>query len=754
MLHKPELVFLGTYPPRECGIATFTQDLVNSCRQLLGDRLECKVAALNYSDVETKNYPSEVFFQLDQNSKDDFKSLALKVNKGDTQAVIIQHEYGIYGGSGGNNLLSFVNNCKKPMVITLHTVLEEMSPIVKRVTKSLISKSTVSVVLTQTSKDILIKQFPMYAKKIVVIPHGIHPVLFRTPEIFKKRLNLSDKLLLTTFGFLSPGKGIEYVINSLPQIVQEFPNLLYLVIGETHPVLRRHEGEKYRLSLEKLVRQNSLENNVKFIDRYLSVNELLDYLRATDIYIATSTNPSQAVSGTFSYALGAGRAVISTNFMQAKEYLGDAGILVPIKSPEAYTKAILTLCRDSKLRAKMHLKSYHKTRSMLWSNVAHDYLSLVETITNKHPKNLYLVPELNTKHLRRMTDSFGLFQFAQGDEPNPAFGYATDDNARALIFTLEYLAGHGKNPVIARLVSKYAKFVLERQDEDGSFINLVSADHKPIVENHEQRWGDVFGRSLLALSFLATSQCVSKDLNQKALAAWRKAFPNLDKVSHLRAHAFCLKALCRMYQAAPSLENLQKIRRHADILVGSYFAHRSGAWQWYENSLYYANGILPDSLFTAYQVTHDYIYKKVALSTLEFLIRKTFSGGVYVAIGQHNWHKKGGVRRSLFDQQPEDPYATLGALVSGFLVTKRSKYARLAEKCFSWFLGNNITGVSLYDFTDGGVYDGITQLGVNKNKGAESLISYLLARNLIEEFGKLEFYKYKGKFSYLINNPV
>ncbi len=601
------------------------------------------------------------------------------------------------------------------------------------------------VVLSQISKEILTNHFPVFAKKIVVILHGIHPVLFRTPEIFKKRLSVSDRLLITTFGFLSPNKGIEYVIKALPQIIREFPNLLYLIIGETHPVVRRESGEKYRLSLVQLVKRLNLENNIKFIDRYLPLDELLNYLRATDIYISSSLNLNQVVSGTFSYALGAGRAVISTDFKQAREVLGNSGILVPIKKSSAYKKAILDLCHDPKLRAKMHLRSYNKTRSMLWANVAHDYLLLIEATA---PENMgkFLIPELKIKHLRQMTDSFGLFQFAQGKQPDPCHGYTTDDNARALIFCCEYLSNHQRNPVLSRLCIQYANFLLKQQGDDGTFVNFVKGNREQMVETHEEQMGDVFGRALLAVSVLKTTNKVSRSLCHRAAAAWERALPNLDGVRHLRAHAFCLKALCKAYSKSADSETLQRIRRQADILVGSYFAHRSGAWQWFENNLSYANGVLPEALLEAYQITGERIYKKVGLSTLKFLLRKTFSGGVYMAIGQRGWLKKGG-SRGLFDQQPEDPYSTLAALVRAFIVTKKGLYARLAQKSFSWFLGNNITGDTLYDYADGGVFDGITQLGVNRNKGAEALISYLLSRNLIEELTKHEINWHKKNFS-------
>lgn len=377
---KRTIIFLSTYPPRECGIATFTQDLLSFCAKFLGERIQCKVAAFNLTHLDTYSYPKEVEWEIDQNSKNAYIQLAKTVNEDkNISGIIVQHEYGIFGGPEGNKILHFMQQCTKPILVTLHTILPTPLPKMKEVTEAIIKRADTLVVLTQRSKEMVEQIYPESIGKVFVIPHGIHPTEFSLQKKYKAKLELQKRTVLTTFGLLSRGKGIEYVINALPAVIKKHPSLLYLVLGETHPVIRRNEGEEYRIELIKLVRKLGLQKHVKFYDQYLSLPNLFSFLKATDIYISSSTNPNQAVSGTLSYALGAGRAVISTQFAQAKEIVTpDIGRLVPIKNSPAITAALLDLLNDKKSLEQMHLNAYNKTRYMLWSNVAEKYINLLK----------------------------------------------------------------------------------------------------------------------------------------------------------------------------------------------------------------------------------------------------------------------------------------------------------------------------------------------------------------------------------------
>ncbi|KKQ75673.1 MAG: Glycosyl transferase group 1 [Candidatus Woesebacteria bacterium GW2011_GWB1_38_5b] len=725
---KHSLVFLGTYPPRECGIATFTQDLVNSCQKLLDSNVSCKVAALNLSASDSFDYPKEVFWQIEQNEKKSFADLAFQINQDESiEAVIIQHEYGIYGGRDGSNLLLFTKKCKKKKIIAFHTVLENISGNMHQVTKMLIQTCDEVVVLTQISKEILHRSYLEAEGKVRVIQHGIHPMPFVLPQGAKKLLKLENKIVLSTFGFLSPGKGIEYVLDALPQVVKSYPEVLYLILGETHPVIMRKQGETYRKFLMKKVKKLGLSKNVRFFDLYLPLPDLLKYLQATDIYISTSLNPNQAASGTFSYALGAGRAVISTIFKQSEELIGQCcGLLVPPGKPKAFQNAILTLLDNSKLRIRLHYDSYDKTRSMLWSNVAHDYLLSTEKLTGSN----FILPPLNLIHLRKMTDKLGLFQFANKAVPDPEFGYTIDDNARALVYCNQ-LYQNNKNREIARLIKIYLNFVQGCQHGDGTFYNFLDKHGVVLDDKNDKRQGDAYGRTMWGLASTITNSKLDTKLKSLALSIWIKAFPHMEGVTNLRSRAHCLLGLCLAYKKMPVPQIEHLINYHAKAIADSFFKHSKARWRWFEDQLTYANGLLPQSLLESYLVTHNKQYKDVGLSSLSFLTGKTFYGKIYVPIGQRQWHKKGG-KRSYFDQQPEDPCAMILALGSAFKVTQSNHFIQLAQKCYSWFLGNNITGTTMYDNFDGGCLDGLTSKGVNMNKGAESLLSHLIAHDELE----------------------
>ena len=390
-------------------------------------------------------------WEIDQNCKKDHLDLASDINAdNDITGVIIQHEYGIFGGREGEILLSFMENCTKPMLVTLHTVLPVPSPKMWAVTDRIIQLASTVVVLTGNSKKIIENLYPASRGKVFMIPHGIHPISFSASKKYKEKLELEDHFVFSTFGLLSRGKGIEYVLHALPEVIKKYPQALYLILGETHPVIRRQEGEKYRIELAKLITKLGLEEHVRFYDQYFGLPDLFEFLKATDIYISTSTNPNQSVSGTLSYALGTGRAVVSTEFTQAKELVTEAnGRLVPIKSSQAITTALLDLLGDRKRLVRMHQNAYTTTRPMLWNTVAGDYLSLLGRM---------IVPVLKLDHLVNMTDGTGLFQFAKLSIPDKDFGYTLDDNARALI-VCSWLYQRSPTPDVARLIQLYLTFI-------------------------------------------------------------------------------------------------------------------------------------------------------------------------------------------------------------------------------------------------------------------------------------------------------
>lgn len=715
---------MGTYPPRECGIATFNQDLLKSSQHFLGNGISCKVAAFNFSPLDTYVYPEEVAWEIDQNNKSEHLSLANQCNDSPgISGIIIQHEYGIYGGLDGEHILSFMEHCHKPMIVTLHTVLPEASDHMRSVTAKIIELSNVLIVLTQSSKAILEKTYPQSIDKVHVIPHGVHYTPFETTKSSKKKFKFESKIILSTFGLLSRGKGIEYVLQALPEVIKKHPNLIYLILGETHPVIRRKEGESYRKELAELVDKLHLKKHVRFYDQYLTVADLIEFLKATDIYLSTSINPDQAVSGTLSYALGAGRAVVSTAFSQAKEIITpESGRLVPIKSTQAFSSALIELLRNQSKLKRMHRKAYKITRPMVWENVAGEYSKLLTQT---------ILPPINLKHLRAMTDTFGLFQFGIFDKPNKAFGYTLDDNARALIAVC-WLKPF-KIPNLDSLKHGYLQFIKACQLEDGSFINYLNFEAKDATkQNIQEDLDDALSRALWALSEFARIQARTTKDYRLAKSIFSKALPHATNLTHHRSIAFVIKALANMSAIEPSKRNYyhEIIMRYADCLQQAYVKTKSKSWRWFDSYLGYNNAVIPESLLIAGSILRDPSYTKIGKSSLAFLIDKTFSANRYLPIGHSHWYTKD-EKRSNFDQQPEEPASMIMALATAHAITHDEHYAELARVSFSWFLGNNSLLAPLYNYENGGCYDGLHPDRVNLNQGAESLVSYLLSRTVL-----------------------
>jgi glycosyltransferase involved in cell wall biosynthesis len=725
--NKASIVFLTTYPPRECGIASFTQDLFKSCQKILGATYRSRVAAFNLSPLDTYKYPREVVWEIDQNSNKDYLDLARIMNLDpEIAGVIIQHEYGIFGGLEGEKILHFMEKCKKPILVTLHTALPTPSVKMKDVTEKIINLASSVVVLTKNSKEIMETVYPSVSGKIFVIPHGIHSTSFSFKNHYKEKLELEGHTVLSTFGLLSRGKGVEFVIRSLPEVIKKYPDVVYLVLGETHPVILRNEGEKYRLELGQLVKSLNLEKHVRFYNQYLELPDLLEFLQATDIYISSSINLNQAVSGTLSYALGAGKAVISTEFAQAKEIVTpDIGRLVPVKDSKALTLSICDLLSNKEKLKDMSKKAFDKTRSMLWSNVALKYTNLLMRT---------IVPPLDLKHLFKMTDKKGLFQFANLDVPNHDSGYTLDDNARALIFcSLQVRKKHNKK--LTSLINIYFSFIKSCQLEDGSFINYVNFGGKAGMEqNRREDLEDSHARAVFALSEVMSNKKLSYSLRILAKKMFVLSLKRSLNLSHLRAQALMIKSFGLTFPMFPEKKDelLETVKKYADFLCQALKKNSHKTWFWFEKDLNYSNALLPEALFIAGKILNNSSYIEKAIRSLDFLISKTFSPDMYIPIGQSSWYTND-EKRSQFDQQPEDPASMILALFTAYSIIKREEYRNLIKKCFSWFLGNNNLNESLYNEKTGGCYDGLHPDRVNQNQGAESLISYLMSNFIVTQ---------------------
>lgn len=732
--NKSWIVFLSTFPPQRCGIATFTADLAEAIDQMFAPSIKSKIVAMNLTELSHFPYTDKVIFQVSQPIEKDYVNAANKLNQlKEVRIVNIQHEFGIFGGEYGSHLFLFLEKLQKPIITTLHTVLPAPDERMRKAVQTIMKYSKGIIVMTQSSKELLKRDYGLDPDRIQVIPHGIHNVPYRTSEKAKSVLGFSGKLVLSTFGLLNSGKGIEYVIEALPPVVEKFPHVRFLIAGVTHPVVLKQEGENYRNSLVKKIYELGLSDYVSFYNTYLTLNDLHRFLEATDIYLSTSLNPNQTVSGTLSYALGSGRPVISTAFAQSKEVIThEVGILIDFKNPQAFTDAIIKLLGNEMLRLQMGKNAYFRTRHMTWENVALSYLKYFSQFAPELTLGQKKLPPIKLTHLAKLTDDFGIIQFAKLTEPDISSGYTVDDNARALIVaTLNYKKFKTRSSL--ELVSVYLNFLCRTAKPDGHFNNYVDSNRaidkqRNLQENSE----DSSARCLYALALISTTEEIPKRFRKQAHFFFETSFRKNITFSSPRAIAFYIKALSCLLSKWKAPKVLAALRYHCEQLLALYEKSHSPDWEWFEHYLAYSNAILPEALLLGYKITGERRYLEVSKKTLNFLIKHTFKNGMYIPIGQSGWFSKGGIRH-YFDQQPEDVAATVSALNTMFKVTNMKHYKELAYIAFNWFLGDNSLGQIVYDRTTGGCYDGVGEKFINLNQGAESTISYLLARFSFED---------------------
>jgi len=722
------IVFVSTYPPQRCGIATFSQDLLQSLRTLL-PKMEFEVCAVNRRGITIDAYPAEVTVQIDQDKHATYLRAANYINKrADETLVIVQHEYGIYGGEAGNYLVDFMKALECPVVTTFHTVLDSPNQLMRKTTSDIICASSKLIVLTDNSRKIITSLYPTSVNKISQIGHGIHPTIFHALSDAKLPLRLSKHTVLLTFGLLGRNKGIRNVIEALPAIVSEFPDVIYLVVGGTHPSVLLEEGESYRLELIELAKELKVRSHVKFIDSYLPVEKILTYLQAADIYIAPSLDPKQAVSGTLSYALGAGCAIVASDFSQSRELIQkNVGRLVPIGDSAAISAAVIEVLRNPKLLNDMRRSAYESTRPMLWSNVADSHIALIESLPANINHVLDYWPKFSLNHLEAMTNKIGLLQFARGDKPFLSSGYTLDDNSRALQLVGAAALAHPEIlDTCNKLAEKYLG-VMARCLEQTPIANYLSGITGAVTkQNSFEDLRDSFSRAHYALQTTASGPL---ELAKKAKALMGK-LPIEPDGENLRPIAFYLLGACIALEAGDPKAKVM-VNKLSRLLVKAYRQNSSAGWNWFEPKMTYANGQLCASLLRSAKLTGSTTYRSVGLDSLDFLCRVGFMGEVYAPIGQNGWFPRGH-HRALFDQQPEDVGAIIQALMAAYELTGDKAYVQRIEKAFSWFLGNNLLGRRMYDDASGGCHDGLRPLGPNKNEGAESTISYLQARLSLE----------------------
>ena len=731
------VAFIGNYLPRQCGIATFTTDL---CESFAAQFTDTTCIALPVNDIESGYpYPPRVRFELEEKNIDSYRSAADFLNINNVDLVCLQHEYGIFGGRAGSHILGLLRELRMPIVTTLHTVLREPDSDQRWVMEEIAALSDRLVVMSTRASEFMQEIYRVPAEKIDIIPHGIPDVPFVDPAFYKDHFGVEDQIVLLTFGLLSANKGIENVISALPAVLDRHPNVVYIVLGATHPHVRQHEGETYRLSLQRLAHEKGVEDRVLFYNRFVSLDELIKFIGAADIYITPYLSPAQISSGTLSYALGMGKAVISTPYWYAEEMLADGrGVLVPFRDPTALAESINHLLDNEAQRHAMRKRAYLFGRRMIWPEVARRYMETFERAREQRSQiSRYLftfrplkkrpdeLPLIKLDHLHRLTDSTGILQHAIFTIPNYAEGYTTDDNARALMVSvlLEELG----NGAAFDLASRYLAFLWYAfNPENGRFRNYMDYQHRWLEERGSD---DCHGRALWALG-IVLGRSASLPLQGTATRLFEHALPAILDTTSPRAWAFALIGAHEYLRRFTGDRMVSQVRKElAARLLALYQAHATPDWCWFEDRLTYCNASLPHALLLCGEAIPDPAMSDTALKSLRWLAdlqHANDENGHFVPVGTHGFFLKGG-ERARFDQQPVEAQAMVSACLEAYRITGDSFWRKEAERAFEWFLGRNDLNLSLYDPTTGGCRDGLHPDRANENQGAESTLAFLQA---------------------------
>lgn len=728
-----DVVYVGSFVPRTCGIATFSNDLGASVAQEMGGK-PYRVVAIT-DRPEGYDYPLEVTFEIRQNVIRDYARAAEYLNGSSAQIVSLQHEFGLFGGDAGKYLSVLLSHLKKPVITTVHTILEDPSADYREAFDDVINWSQRLVTMSQKGARMLREIYKVPDDKISVIHHGVHDVPFVDSNFYKEKFNVEGLTVLLTFGLLSPNKGIETALEALPRVVEKHPDTVYIILGATHPGVKKRSGEQYRLSLERKAIDLNIADNVVFHNRFVDLQELTEYMSCCDVYLTPYLAKEQITSGTLAYAVGMGKAVVSTPYWYAEELLSDSrGVLVDFRDVEGMADALNNLIGDSIRRNKMRKSAYEYGRTMVWREVGRQYVGMFVQLLGErknlevgsswkqkmHP--LITLPEINLDHLTSLSDNVGLLQHACFGIPDRDHGYSADDVGRGLAAIMTSY-NQQKDEQILPLIRTYISFLYHAQTETGLFHNFMSYDRR---FQDQQGSDDTLGRVLWGLGTVVRwgSKEQVRALAQNMMV---KAAPRILELEAPRAKAYAIIGIYHLLQKFVGASQFKRLLvQLADDLIDLYKENRSQDWQWFEEVMTYGNAKIPEALLRAYQVTQNEEYLEVALQSLDFLTKEQWNGVYFELVGNEGWFAKGGTR-ALFGQQPIDAAYLVEAYVAASEVTNMSKYLELARLAFDWFLGRNRLNTALYDFADGSVADGIDSNGISANQGAESVVCYLLA---------------------------
>ncbi len=732
------VVFISSFLPRRCGIATFSSDLINNIKLIAGVDFEPLVVAMQ-SDYEHQ-YSEPVKFEIRQNVKNDYLCAGDYINFSHVDVVSIQHEFGLFGGDGGSYLNLLLARLNAPVITTLHTVLAEPAP---EYYKSLVDVCEMShkvVVMNKRGIEMLHEVYGISTNKISLIPHGIPDLPFVDSNYYKSKFGMEGRRTILTFGLLGRNKGIEMMLKAMPSIVEADRSVMYIILGMTHPEVARQEGESYRFHLQRMVKDLGVQENVIFHNRFVSDEELRNFLCAAEIYVTPYLMKEQLTSGTLGIAVGAGKAVVSTPYWAALEFLAKGrGKLVRFEDSRHIAKSIIELLQSDALFYSMRRRAYDFGRTMIWPKVAAHYWRLFTAkrlparmpakaiAANQTPISIIELPEPRLDHLIRLTDTTGLYRQATFTIPNRNGGYCTTDNALALVAMTKFWAQYADKEAL-RLFGIYLSFISHAQNNDGTMKDFMSFERRWVPNEPAH---DALGRVLWAFGTAMAKPpfpaylSIIKDCFDKSVRHIASLSP--------RGMAYSILGLSDYLKQFPGASDIKRaLATTADGLVMQYEMGRTVNWDWFEEMVTYDNAVLPHALFVAAVALGEEKYLSVANKTCEFILEKTFNGYHFSFVGTNGWYKRGG-QKANFDQQPIEAGSTVMMLKTAYEATDDDMFLALWRKAFDWFLGENDLHVPVYDFKTKGCCDALEQNGVSMNQGGESMVSFLLGLLYIVE---------------------
>lgn len=751
-----KIAYISTYPPRECGIATFNHNLL---RAIGYDKTAVSedsfVVAMNDSeDLDAYEYPAEVKYKIRQENQKDYIRAADYINTSLVDACIMEHEFGIYGGENGVYILPLIARLQKPLVTILHTILKDPSYMQLTIIREIAKHSSRIVVMSHRAVAFLTSIYGIPFNKIQLIEHGVPDLEARKDNPVKESIAFKNKKVLFTFGLISRNKGLETVIQALPKIVAKNPDVMYVILGTTHPGVIRNSGEEYRESLKKLARELNVEGNLTFINKFVSEEQLFNYLTACDMYITPYLNEAQITSGTLSYAIGAGAAVISTPYWHAQELLAEnRGHLFDFKDAEALSTIVNNLFDDENSLKTIKNNAYEYGLHLRWPITGQVFVDVLDeaiykSLAEKEDLGKQIIdpdsmPSFSLSHVKRLTDDTGIVQHAKYGIPNLKEGYCLDDNSRALILgILAYQ--QNKSKIALDLLPIYLSYIQYMQCEDGNFRNFLSFTREYLDEVGTE---DSFGRTIWSLGYLINN-APNNSYREFARELFDKSVPHFKNLKHLRGIANTMIGLANFLKANSSNEQIkEQFDALASSLKNAYKANKKGHWHWFEEKMTYDNAILPLALLCHYEITKDQESIDIALESMDYLSQKTMIQGYLNPVGNDGWLYREGVDMAIYDQQAIETMAMVLMYFKAYEIIHDLNYIKQMYKCYQWFLGENSLKLPLYDHETKGCGDGLQPHGVNRNQGAESTLAYWISHLTVLK--GLEF-----EYEYVKNNDL